>query len=918
MISAPTLSRHDVTDQLEKLYQMDPSRQRHLVAFFGTGVEEAVNTVAAGQFMIVPVRSELELRERMPPLEDEDARVAFLVPWTSDIPIDLAGRFARSGRVLRVGAEARLFHLLGVTEIDDEVRKSPLSAYLLATVAPGFIKVPAGRLTAPVLWNAWLNAAWGVAIAGGLGLDALLGWAALDGKGSQFTAAMQQSAATGVRDALQTHLASQLGPAGPIVWKAWESGKGRTVLAYALLFQTLAPSEHAGVKMWIKLAPRAALGVTQEAEMPVIATALGGSADAAFRHIEHDSPNVARQIVREADALVEGSEVREMLFADRRLPSAWRARLDTLGAALGAVAADPSVGTVGRAADALKALESHTFYTDRDQTALISRADMAVRLAAWLAVRPDRDLSGAPTPYADAELLARWYAAEGGYVDWARKLARGSAADAFGSGAQAVVAAADTARDSLDHRFARALASWVEAGRPSTQVVPIDQAVRRIAVPFLEENESRQLLVLLLDGMAWAQAVEILQSLGQRTTPWGPLAWHGTTRGRIGQGIYPAVLANLPTVTEVSRAAFFSGKAAAPGTTTTTDKDVTRWAENRDVAKLVPDNTVPKLLLRAEGHTQGGAASPEALSLVSDKSRRIVAIVINAIDASLKSDAQQRHAWTVESIQSLPELLERARDTGRAVLLASDHGHVPADRFTSCGTYEKAGARWRPWTSADEPLGPHEIGFRGQTVWSPRGAHGVVLLMDDACRYGGAAHAGEHGGATLAEVVAPCLLIGCEELGGGAEDDRGLDVRAAYVPAWWHFDVRPPVAQVEESDTAPKPKKAVNPNQLQLPTLGPPPSPFRDSAVLSSVVKQPIERKQIIEAVEFLLDRNGVASDAAFAASLNVPSWRVGGVVAKLAERLNIDGYQVIRYDPATKTIHLDREKLAQQFEVDL
>lgn len=932
MSDLPFLTRQDITEQLGELYRYE--RKRHLVAFFGTGIEEQVMFPNMPPFQVVPVRSELELRERMPDLGDEDARVAFLVPWATEIPLDLAGRFARSGRILRIGAEARLLTLLGANEIEADARKSPLSTYLLTTPMPAGMKVPAGRLTLAGMWNAWLSTVWHIDVSGGLGLDTLLGWAALDQRGSQFQQAMSVPTAAGVREDLLKYLGAQLGPAGPVVWRAWENGRGATTLAYALLFETLAPSEHAGVKMWVHLAPRAALGVTSDAVMTAVAGALGASADGALRQVETRAEGpAARAIVQAADALVENADVREALAGNRRLPSAWRARLHALGHALRAAAQTPSAEAVTRAAAAWKGLEGHAFYADKDQTPVISRAEMAVRLAAWLAARPDRDLQGPPTSYGDAELLARWYAAEGGYVDWARRCARGTAEDDFGKGVNAVVAAADDARQELDRRFAGALSKWIDAGRPSVQVVPIDQAVKRIAVRFLDGDPSRQLLVLLMDGMAWAQAVEILQSLSARTVPWGPLAWHGSAKGKIGDGIYPAVLANLPTITDVSRAAFFGGKALPPGSPLNTAKDVERWAEHREVKALFEGSAAPKLLLRGEGHTLEGSASPEALNLVSDRSRPIVAIVINAIDASLKGDPQQRHAWTVESIKSLPELLDRAREAGRAVLLASDHGHVPADRLVSKAGIEKGGARWRPWTSPDETLAPYEVGFRGETVCSPKGAHGVVLLADDASRYGGGAHAGEHGGATLAEVVAPCLLIGCEELGAPAHDDRALDVGAAHVPPWWYLEVHPPVA-APPAEAPVRPKKAVNEAQLPLLGMAPPPPPtpparpsspppkprsaFASSVVLESRQKSPTDRQQTIAAVELLLERQGVASEASLAGAMNVAAWRIGGVVSKLGEVLNVDGYQVIRHDAAAKMIHLDREKLAQLFEVKL
>src|ERR1019366_3674234 len=98
---------------------------------------------------------------------EEDPRMVFLVPWTRDIPIDLAGRFARDGRVIRIGRESRLRRLFGVGEVDVEALKSPLPE--------------------------WLRDDFGVDTDGGLALDALLAWAALDGRARQFVEGAGQS-----------------------------------------------------------------------------------------------------------------------------------------------------------------------------------------------------------------------------------------------------------------------------------------------------------------------------------------------------------------------------------------------------------------------------------------------------------------------------------------------------------------------------------------------------------------------------------------------------------------------------------------------------------------------------------------------------------------------------------------------------
>jgi hypothetical protein len=59
-------------------------------------------------------------------------------------------------------------------------------------------------------------------------------------------------------------------------------------------------------------------------------------------------------------------------------------------------------------------------------------------------------------------------------------------------------------------------------------------------------------------------------------------------------------------------------------------------------------------------------------------------------------------------------------------------------------------------------------------------------------------------------------------------------------------------------------------------------------------------------------------SGDAFAAAMGVLTFRVGGLISKLQEVLNLDGYEVIRYDAAARQVHLDRAKLAQLFEVTL
>jgi hypothetical protein len=951
MTLASHLSSRDIGAELERLYQARPER-RKLVAFFGEGEDSCVDTSGAGRFDVVPIGSELALREALLKYEDAESRAAFLVPWCGELPLDLGGRFVQNGRIFRIGAAARLSSLFGATELEDAALRSPLAGYLLRADNPR-TSYPrtAGRLTAAAMWEAWLALDVEVDIDGGLALDTFLGWAALNARGEQLRQELDRDEARGVRDALFVHLAAQLGPAGPIVWRLWEQGRGRAALELGVLFEPLVAHEHAAVRMWLRLIAKSDLGCSSDEEAMQVVTTLGNAAGVALRAVERRAGSAeAFAIVRAADSRPVEAEVREALRASTRLPSSWQMRLAALGDALVRGANSPSAETLAAARQAQSGLEGHALFKEETYTAAVERAEMAVRLLAWLVARPDRALHIRPAPQAEAEVLAQWYSEDGGYLDLARQRARGSSEGAFGQGVEAVTAKADHAREELDQRFSQALVRWVEAGRPASQVLPIDLALKSVAARFLLQSAQRKLLVLLVDGMGWAQAVELLESLGSRAPAWGPASWHTSKDGRIAESQrYPVVLAGLPTMTETSRAAFFSGKPMAPGDPSDSSKDPERFASHKELRALFEGSAAPRLLLRSAGHTSFGAATTDARRLVRDSTERVVGIVVNAIDDSLKSSTQEVRRWTADSIRSLADLLDDARVAGRAVLLASDHGHVPADRLHHVGSgHPGGGARWRPWNGQAADLGAHEIGVSGPNIHTPKGAAGVVLLANDASCYCSSTHAGEHGGATLAEVVAPCVLLAFDDPVQSSTGDKALVPTGAVVPEWWHYEVQvdrqrrtagePP----RQSPTQRKKAKTLE-GQLQLPSLPaeplvaaptdmptvtttpagsiPPPdmtSPFAQCDMLQVRAPRAADRKLVVQAVHYLLARGGFAAGNAFATALGFLPFRVPGLVSSLQEVLNIDGYAVLSFDSAGKQVRLDREKLEQQFEVRL
>lgn len=898
MIDAPTLSSHDVQGFLEDYYQGRRS-VRSLIAVYGTGVEDEVSGESFGRFDIVPIRSELELRRKMPSYDDQTARIVFLIPYPGELPLDLGGRFSDNGRIHSVGPELRLRQLFGASELGPGVAQSALAKMLLDSGAEPFGR-GGGRLSEADMWRAWLERELGLP---DLALDALLAWAA-----SQPASSIDEA----VRDELLPHLASAVDPVAPLVWRAWESGHGRAVLEAAVVFESLAATDDPAGRIWLRQKVRD-LGGEELDETARIeaARSLGDAFGGAIALLRKSLSRAdIRELYRAADDQIEDSEIRALVAESRRLPSSWHARIAKLGDALKQGAEKPSASTAALAREALEELERHDTFVEDDQKPMLERAENAMRLLAWLASGDEPWRAPAKTPQGDVERLGGWYAVEGGWVDRARRRARGRSLDALDVGIAAVLDVVDQTRLELDRRFATALVAWHAADRPGAATVPIDKALERVALRYLDGDDSRRLLVLLLDGMAWAQTVEILEALYKLPDRWGPLSWHVSKVGRLSDGYdLPVMVANLPTVTEVSRSAFFAGKTVKSGKDHKSDKDPKRFAENKRLTKVSPKP--PKLYLKGEASETDGAVAQPLLSKIADRDDRLVAVVLNAIDASLKGDAQVQHAWTHETIRPLLPLLEAARDAGRAVMLAADHGHVHADRLATVAAPAGSKPRWRPWRRG-EAIAEYEVVLdaeKAPAVWVPRGADGVVLLADDHHRYGGSAAAGEHGGATLAEVIAPCLLIGPE---------RDGEALAPVVPTWWYYELEQQPIPVPIAPTKPKGRrKRVSENQLAIPGVGQP-AGLAASELFLKRARSKDRSELALRAVAFLRERNGRAGTDSFAAAMGTLPTRVGGLVSKVSEILNFDGFLVLSHDAKTKQVILDVRLLEQVFEVKL
>jgi hypothetical protein len=303
---------------------------------------------------------------------------------------------------------------------------------------------------------------------------------------------------------------------------------------------------------------------------------------------------------------------------------------------------------------------------------------------------------------------------------------------------------------------------------------------------------------------------------------------------------------------------------------------------------------------------------------VRDSGRRIVGVVLNAVDDHLARSEQLRLSWTISQFHHLDALLYEPRLANRALIITSDHGHVLED-----GTQHLTGGeeeRWRPFS---EFLAEQEIVFEGPRIEQATGLKRIIVPWSETVRYGQKKR-GYHGGATPQEVLVP--------VGVFAILDRaieGWEVLSDGLPRWWHRIEGPRMDVRSVSDRPIRESKERAEEQgslfggVQIGEEGP--SADWIVRLLSSSVFTAQQRmagrrapsEQHVEAFLKALDRYGyrvprhVLAEVLGQSEVLIPRVLVG-----LQRLLNVDGYQIITVDEDSGIIELNRQLLDKPFQL--
>jgi len=773
----------------------------------------------------------------------------------------------------------------GATDVDSRIRTESwlVDALLAAEPAQGWPRNGA-VLTRDAAVRALIGARLNQASPadGGLDAAALLHWS-LDPAGPARFADLPQAE----RDGLTEWLADAVGDFARVVLRLAAGGRGADAVPLGLVGAEVARPD---VSADVAMAFGALLGGGTAAQLQAFSAAAASTVwrSVARAHAGDQVGEATRarvlDVVRRADELAAQAELTGAMTASPFLPSAFTSRSRALAATLTSGRSDHSAMQA-----ALDALGAHCL--SQLEPHRLRAAEMAVRLVRWLA---------APTEPLDSVADGtRRHLSQWAWVDRALTTLWEGDATTDQETARAyrtVCEAVRSRRSALDEAFAGRLRSWARHASTTEPggALLIEQVLDKVALPLVSATAP---LIIVLDGMSGAVAVDLGEQLAARS--WTEVS--PTPDRRV------AAVSAIPSVTQASRPSLLTG-ALTSGDQATERKGFTAfWRRHRRTAALFHKNDIP-------GEAGQRLSEPLMAALSGEE---VVGVVLNTIDYALDHGREgDRSGWLLRDISFLPELLNAARDYGRPVVLVSDHGHV-LHRCGDTPAAAAAGAQSARWRTGTPDAG--EVALTGPRVLLGDGS--VVVPWQEDIRYL-PRRAGYHGGAALAEMTVPVLVL----LPSAAALPAGWAVLGArqLAPPWWDRAEPGPVAvptpKVTRSKKAKEPEDSVPLFAMEdrpaPPSLGARVVATEVYAGQRSFVPKAPDPATVAAVIDALVGGDGSLPLGAVATVAGRAPRGLEFFAATLQRLLNVDGYSVLSLVDGDRRLKLDQEILRQQFGV--
>lgn len=789
-------------------------------------------------------------------------------------------------RVETVQSWDLICHEFGASTPDPQLAEAPWAAQALIEAKPprGWLQVGGGVLARDTALRQLAAVRLGLdqidTGADDLDVAALLRWTTVPGLPEAL-----QSLRDAERDGLVGWLIEQLGAAARAVFALNTTGHAADALPLGLVCQAVwAADGHEALRARGRIEHWFDGGIddaTVQAFARATAAWVGTLLERA--RIDEAADHQAQRVLERAEQLLVQFGATDAASFGDLLPSGWEHRLAVLARAL-------RDGVRGRdlaaAEAAFAAVAGHRLVVRAPER--LRRAQMALRLLRWLATET-------ALPQSIADGIDR-HIDEWGWVDRAASevwLGDDRHPELRQTYAQLYQAVADR-RKELDRAFARRLEVWTASGPVSGPAEPllVEQVGAKVLAPFGKIG-APPLLFVVIDGMNAAVAVELAERLADEAwTEYDPLPAGGAGRRR-------GVVAALPTITAVSRTSLFAGKLIS--------------GSQETEKRLFPAHTwwkngVPQLF-----HKDPTGAD-DVVAAINDSSVPVVAVVVNTVDDSLSTGREGEEAgWDISRVGALRTLLRHARNTGRAVILTSDHGHVLERGGELRRPGEDAKARYR---AGHAPAGPGEVLLAGPRVLTE--GNRIVALADADVRYQ-QRRSGYHGGASLAEVTIPLLAFAPF----GAQPPTGWAAIDARPPVWWDkVSAAPRAALAPNARVKTKPPLQTGEALFDLtgpvePTLAKALFASEEFKAQQQLTARRVEPKKIKAVVDALEESGGVLPIAVVAQRAGELAHRATGFITTLQRIFNLDGFEVLSIVDDGRSVRLDIRLLRQQFRVN-
>jgi hypothetical protein len=868
-------STQQIADQLDRVLRRSPDAR--LIGIHAPARRAWPDAIERGgrRFRVLWSESALSLREALAAADGNDDRLVVLTNLADEaLGTDLLARFHKT-RLLQPNIWQMLRAAFQARDVDPRLAGEDWLVALLLNHAPtdGYPPVPGGVLDADTAWRHLLARTVGLD-AQRPDVEAVLAWT-LDASGIDRFLALPKDA----RDGIAKHLERVAGSAVGVIMGAVARGHGRGAVPLGLVLRVVFAhdTERELRDAAVRLEPIVGHRIDRQAALRLA--------------------SAAEQIVGRIDRVgaqscqTRAAEWLERLHIDRfarlsdHLAVGFEQRLaDAAGILRRAVEGGQALTT--SAEEAVDMVLRHRHAHIEENRA--ERARMALRLVRWLR---SRELGQARLAESSAH-----YAREGAFVDLARSALFGGDNRADVSAVYDLIAdRAGERRERENESFARALEDWNRDGAISDDVVPVEQFLDRILVPVARASN---VLLIVLDGLSFAVYRALYRDLTQQG--WVELVPDG-------RGEMPPLIAALPSVTQASRTSLLTGRLVSGNA----DDERQGFALHPGLVALSRAEA-PPLLFHKGGLGTAGGLTDDVRDAIADQQRRVVGIVHNAVDAQLNGSDQLDIRWSLDDLRYAHALLRQARETGRTVVLAADHGHVLDHNSTYCKA--DGGSRWR---RAEGAVQSGELIFERGRVLLPAGERRVVLPWSERIRYG-AKSRGYHGGATPQEIVAPLAVLSANN------QPQGWVEAPPIQPEWWERRT------TVEATAATDPRRGRSEPRVPLPdlfsTAGEAPSSHTWIDRLLASPTYAAQRRlagriapndQVIAQLLHVLDeRGGRLSHTALAQAMRQPVIRMSGLVSAAARVLNVDQARVLNFDRATETVTLDCALLELQFEL--